>query len=101
MELRVRHQELNDVANQMNNNRELLITEIQKLVKESDNLKNIWKGRDANSFYDKIDDYLKRMEQIPEIYDVMIKFITKADENYQNLDMEYANSLRRVVETNE
>lgn len=101
MELKVRHQELNDIVKKSGDNATLLNNEIDKLFKEMGNLKEIWQGIDANNFYDSLDDYLKQMKEIPKFFELINYYIDKIDKNYKQIDNEFAQALKRVGDIDE
>ena len=61
MELRVKHKELNDVSIEIVNNSVLLDNKIDLLLSKINELKDNWKGIDADNFYENITEYLDEL----------------------------------------
>ena len=98
MELKVNHKELNVVAKETGNNAVLLDEEIDKLVGSVNELKEIWQGKDSDEFCDRVDSYLRDLRIVPEIYRTLDDFMENVDKNYKDINEEYSNELRRVVD---
>ena len=98
MELKVNHRELNAVAKEAGNNATLLDEEIDKLVDSTNELKEIWQGKDSDEFCDRVYSYLRDLRIVPEIYRTIDGFIENVDKNYKDINEEYSNELRNVVD---
>ena len=98
MELKVNHKELNVVAKETGNNAVLLDEEIDKLVGSVNELKEIWQGKDSDEFCDRVDSYLRDLRIVPEIYRTLDDFMENVDKNYKDINEEYSNELKRVVD---
>ncbi len=97
MELKVNHKELNIVAKETGNNANLLDEEIDKLVDGVNELKEIWQGQDSDEFCDRVYSYLKDLRVVPEIYRTLDEFMKNTDMNYKDINVEYSNELKNVV----
>ena len=97
MELRVKHKELNDVSIEIVNNSVLLDNKIDLLLSKINELKDNWKGIDADNFYENITEYLNELKSIPVFYNDMSLLIDKMNNSYKDTDNSYLDALKKGV----
>ena len=97
MDLRVNHEELNNFYDLSKNESEFLREEIDYWLLKLDELKDIWKGEDADEFYNNASSYLKRMYVVPEFFDSVNEFVIGANRQYNNIDNESKDEFEKVV----
>ena len=95
MNLKVKHNELNNVKKNLNANSEKLNTEIELWLNCIEKLRTIWQGDDANLFCDKAEGYVSRMKVISSSFDTIGNFIKEADDVYLEKDMKLKNNLEK------
>ena len=93
MILKVKHNELKDVANTLTKDSEAYDTEITNMLNSINTLKEIWQGDDATEFCDKVTEYLSNMSNIPIAMRNMSNAITTIDNGYEAFDETFSNSL--------
>ncbi len=96
MELRVRHKELNEVALKTGENAERVDIELDILLKNINDLRDIWQGKDSKTFCDNSTDYLEYLRNISHLYRLMGNFIENIDKNYREIDDNYSQSLNKM-----
>lgn len=88
MNLKVTHNDLNELCNLSGVNSDLLIEEINIWLKNIDELEQVWTGDDAQEFFDNVRYYLKKLELITNTYNSLGDFIKNANNEYHNVDNE-------------
>ncbi len=96
MKMRVNHSGLNSVVKTSLEDCQALFNVIKAMEGEVNNLKNVWQGEEADIFYIKIDNYLEKMKSVPETYNTLAKFMTKANDLYKQADETFANEIDKV-----
>jgi WXG100 family type VII secretion target len=96
MKIRINHNEMTNVKEQLFNEAEVLMSEIETIEKNIQELKNVWQGEDANIFYIKINNYLTKMKSIPKTYESMSRFLERANIRYKEADRALKNEIDRV-----
>ncbi len=95
MRIKANKKELFDVQKNIKKHSEELETEIEYWQDQINELKNIWKGNDANIYYGKIDVYLEKLKMLSSCAMSLGDFINKEYEMYQSKDEEFSNALKR------
>lgn len=98
MLLKVKHDELNMVQNNMKTDAEAYDVEINKMLEQIERLRSIWQGIDATTFCDNVHGYISKMKNIPIALRNMSKFIDKANGDYTNEDEAFGNELNTEAE---
>ena len=93
MLLKVKYDELKEVADTINNDSSLLSEEIKKLLDQIEKLKSIWQGIDADAFYENSYDYFQKMTTISATLNNLGKFIEKTNNEYKNGDEAFSREL--------
>ena len=101
MDLRVNHEEIDNFYDLSTNESEFVREKIGFWLKEIDDLKKIWKGKEANEFYDNVTSYLKRMYVIPEFYDSVNDFVLEANKQYKNVDLSAKKEFEKIQDQEE
>lgn len=94
MNLKVRHNELNNVKDTIKEDAIKIDEEINYWTNSIEKLKSIWQGEDADVFYTKANTYVQRMKVIPECFRTMSEFMSDANVLYEDVD----NSLKDELE---
>ena len=76
-------------------NKEKITEKIDNLSAACNDLGTIWKGKDADMFLDNMENYLKKMRNIPSSMEKISKFVTMASAQYKEEDELYAKDLKR------
>ncbi len=97
MELKVRYRDMEEVNNETDRNKEALINEINNFRNEANELKNIWQGQDADTFFNHFEYYLTKMDRIPKVYENISEFMKRANTKYEEKDYEFASNIRETV----
>lgn len=97
MLLKVKYDELKEVADTINNDSSLLSEEIKKLLDQIEKLKSIWQGIDADAFYGNSYDYFQKMTTISATLNNLGKFIEKTNNEYKNGDEAFSRELDTEV----
>lgn len=98
MIVKVDKTELKNVSNDLMKSSDDIKNEINLWKKKIEELKTIWKGKDADIFYSRIDAYLIKLDMLTESSSAISKFINAADEQYIAKDEEFATAIRRERE---
>lgn len=101
MLVRVKHNELNDFANTMDNNADDIALEIENMLQKLEELKSIWQGQDFNIFEEKLHNYLNHMKLIPYTLNVFGEFTRRADKMYSESDRQFAKKIEQEVNYDE
>ena len=94
MELRVSHNELNNVKNTMFKDKDILDNEIEHLLKQINILRGIWQGKDSTAFCNNFEDYANKMKNVSITFENIGKFIETANKGYEEQDETFAHSLK-------
>lgn len=97
MELKVQYREMDDVNNNTDINKVDLEKEIEYWTKQIGILKDNWKGQDADTFYNHMDHYLKKLRRVPIVYGNISTFMKKANIEYEQKDEDFANHLKETA----
>ena len=95
MILKVNHEELKNVTDVMLNDEEVLKSEVDKLLDYLEAIKLIWKGKDADAFYENAHEYISRMKIIPSAIGTFGNFINSVDNKYIENDDEFSNEINK------
>ncbi len=101
MNLRVNHEEINNFYDLSKNESEFIREKIDFWIKKIDELKEIWQGEDADTFYDNATSYLKNMYILPEFYDSIDDFIINANRQYRNTDLLSKKEFQKITDLEE
>lgn len=74
MEIKVKHEELNDFQKKIDTGKEDLEDLIKQLKKNAEVLRTAWEGPDATAFCENFDYYLEKMDNLPIVLGNMSKF---------------------------
>lgn len=88
MDLIVNHSELNDFCDMSNVQSELMAEQIKVWQDKLDELKDVWQGEDADTFFDNATSYVNRLTIIPECYDSLTEFVGSANKEYHQKDLD-------------
>lgn len=94
MNLKVKHNELNNVKDTVKSDAEKIDAEINYWISSIEKLKTIWQGEDATVFYNKATTYVQRMKVITECFRTMSEFMGDANVLYEDVD----NSMKDELE---
>ena len=78
----------------MDQDKEKILVEIDNLKQACDELKTVWKGYDADMFFNNMENYLNKMKNIPSSMEKITKFIRMSSSQYQEEDELYVKDLR-------
>ena len=101
MLLKVKYDELKEVANTTNNDSSLLSEEIKKLLEQIEKLKSIWQGVDADAFYGNAYDYFQKMTTVYATLNNLGRFIDNVNNKYKNSDETFSRELDTEVDNYE
>ena len=94
MVIKVKHNELKDVADTLIKDSEAYDTEINNMLSSIDTLRGIWQGVDADTFCDNVSEYLSKMNNITTAMRSMSKAITTVNGGYEAYDETFSDSLK-------
>ena len=98
MIIKVRFKDLDEAKNSFKSNSDLLNDEINKMMEQLQVLQEVWNGEEASSNFNiKVSNYLNYLKKIPNIYNKMSNVMETMNKNYQILDSDYAESLKKAV----
>ena len=97
MKLKVKHEELNSVADVMTKDGDSYDVQIDKILSEIEKLRAVWIGYDAEEFCDNFERYMKKMKNIPIALRVLAKLTKSADKGYVEKDESFSKELRTEV----
>ena len=69
--------------------------EIDLWKKTVDELKQVWKGKDADTFYNRMDAYLIKLDMLTESSNAIGTFIGTVNSKYIEKDEEFTENIRR------
>lgn len=95
MALKVRHKELNDVRNVMFEDASRLNEEVNNLLETIEELKVVWQGVDSDTFYNESYNYVSKIKNIVNCFNVMGNFIGNANNFYEEKDNKLKNKLEK------
>ena len=95
MSIKAKHEELNNVFDVMTKDGDSYDVEIEKMLKEVEELRTIWSGVDAKAFCDNFEGYLTKMKNIPIALRNMSKYGKKVDRGYIENDEAFAKELEK------
>lgn len=95
MDLKVKHEDLEQVNMKMDNDSETLNSEILSMEEQIEKLRTIWIGQDAKIFCDNFQDYLSKMKGIPIALSNMSKFVKKANGGYKENDEKFGKEMEK------
>lgn len=101
MLVKVKHEELNNFAKDMEKNSGDLQTEIEKMLGQLDDLKNFCQGQYFDTFYESLYNYLNKMKDVPHAMNVMGEFTKRCDIMYMESDLSFAKQLQQEVNYDE
>ncbi len=93
MEIKVQHEELNQVKTVMEKDAEDFNSDIEKLRGQVEILKTIWQGQDADLFCKNAGDFFDKMKGLPIAMRAMGKFIGQANGDFQDGDESFSKEL--------
>lgn len=98
MIIKARCNDLNKVKTSVNENADLLDTEINKMLDSIATLQNNWEGGNPSTiFYNNVNTYLNNMKTISSIYREFGQIINFMNTNYFDLDTTYSEELQGGV----
>ena len=97
MRLVVDHDELQNVLVTVDDDTKYINEQIDYLLKQIDDLKDIWTGEDAEKFYEKAEAYLRYIKAVPQVCDNLSRLSGSANGYYKKTDKIYAESMKRAV----
>lgn len=100
MDLIIDHDGLNHFYDLSQNESELLRENMQLFLSKINDLKEVYKGKDAEIFYENVESYFKKLEVIPEFYEAVNNFVIEANKRYKNTDRESKREFIKVAEYN-
>lgn len=98
MILKIKHEELKNVKDVMKKDASLLNDEIDILLEQTEKLKTIWQGQDADMFCNNVYEYLKKMKPIPACLNVLGDFINNINNKYTENDESFSKELQTEVD---
>ena len=97
MKLKVKHEELNAVADVMTKDGDAYDVEIDNILKQISRLRNIWLGVDSVEFCNNFEAYMTNMKNIPIALRNMSKVTKGIDSAYVEKDEAFCNEVRTEV----
>ena len=94
MLLKVGHEELQNVSDEIKVDSEAYDVEIENMLKEVEKLKTIWQGQDAETFCDSFSQYLNKMKNMSVAMKNMSTVMDIANNGYQDMDAAFSNALK-------
>ncbi|MBR4260506.1 MAG: hypothetical protein IKQ33_00930 [Clostridia bacterium] len=101
MDLRVNHEEMETFYDQSTNESEFIREKIDFWLKKTEELRKIWKGKEADEYYENVTAYLKRLYVIPEFYNSVNDFILEANKQYKEVDYSAKREFQKIQDTEE
>jgi WXG100 family type VII secretion target len=98
MEIKLQHEELDQVRRTMVKDAEDFDSDIDKLLQQIEILKTIWQGQDAEKFYKNAGAYFDKMKDLPLAMMKMGKFIEKANGDFKESDQSFSKELETEVD---
>ena len=93
--IKVVYENINKYTSTIDQDKEKILEEINNLKASCDELRNVWKGYDADMFFNNMENYLNKMKNIPSSMEKISKFVTMSREQYKEEDELYARDLKR------
>ena len=94
MELKVNHEDLRNVKNNLTKDKEDLEKEIDNLFRQLELLQDVWQGTDSKAFCDNFLYYLDHMKHIPTTFGNIAKFVDYANKGYEQEDEVFAQEMK-------
>ena len=101
MKIKADYKELHNTVLSINENSDILESEIENIISQVDNLKQLWQGDDANAYYKNISDYMNNMKLIPDTYRALLNLIEQMNHNYEEIDKDYVAAIEKAVVNHE
>ena len=101
MDLIVNHSELNDFCDMSNIQSELMNEQIGIWQDKLSELKEVWQGDDADAFFDNATSYVNRLTIIPECYNSLTEFVSSANKQYHQKDLDSKKEFEKTAEYKE
>lgn len=101
MKVRVEYDELEYITKNTKEDKSELEIEINRLLENLERIKTMWQGTDADIFYDKAFEYIKRMKVLCSFMNATGELIQYGTNNYQKQDQSFARDLNKEVVNNE
>ena len=97
MKIVVNHNELKNVVNNFKDERNTLMSYIDELIKDINELKTYWQGDSSDVFCNKANNYLNYLKNVPYTYDTFINLLSRIDESYIQTDEFYSDKMKKGV----
>ena len=101
MKVRVEYDELEYITKSTDNDKSELELEINKLLESLEKMKDMWQGEDADIYYDKAFNYIKRMKVLCGFMNSTSDLIKYGAGQYQKQDQSFSRDLNKEVVDNE
>ena len=95
MRIQINKDEVNNMKDDIMTTKDVIDREIDVWRAEISNLKQIWTGKDANVYYAKIDNYLKKLDLFVETSNTIGEFLEKANSMYQEKERNFTSELKK------
>ena len=99
MKLKVNNKELVPVMNLVDEDTNDLNKQLDGLLNQIKDLRTIWMGNDSDTFCDYAEEYINFLKIIPQLYNSLNDVMKLASSNYQKIDKEYAERMKKAVAT--
>jgi WXG100 family type VII secretion target len=93
MDIKVKHEELNNFQKIMDDGKEELTDAIKDMRDQVKILRTAWEGPDASAFCDNFDYYLDKMDNLPIVLGNMSKFTSTYNKDIEEKDESFKREL--------
>jgi WXG100 family type VII secretion target len=93
MDIKVKHEELNNFQKTIDDGKEELTDAIEKMRDQVKILRTAWEGPDSNAFCDNFDYYLEKMDNLPIVLGNMSKFTSTYNKDIEEKDESFKREL--------
>ena len=95
MRIQINKEEVNNMKDDIMTTKDVIDREIDVWRGQISNLKQIWTGKDANIYYTKIENYLKKLDLFVETSNTIGEFLGKANALYEEKEKNFSSELKK------
>lgn len=99
--LKVDSDQLKRTINTIEDDTDYINEQIDYLISQMEDLKNVWQGDDATSYIDNAEDYLSYIKSVPQICSDLSSVMRSANKYYKKTDKKYAQYMKKAGVSNE
>ena len=96
-DIKVRLGSMKNITRTLSEDERKLQEELNNMMQQINELKDVWQGEEANRFYEKAEQYIQFLNFLPTTYHNLAEIMKDANKKYKEIDTFYSDEIKRAV----